>query len=336
MTRTRHARTAGTVCLPVLLSLAGFLLPACKGPPPPDDPPGSFAFSAMGDAPYYFWEELQFERLLRQLDGQDLAFALSVGDILWRPCSDEMYRQRRAYFDSLRHPLIYTPGDNEWTDCHRRAPGGYEPLERLRSLRAIFFDDPSRSLGGRALALEAQAESDEFGEFVENARWSHDGVVFTTVHLVGSRNALDPFAARTAADDEEAWRRTRAAASWIREAFAVARATGARAVVVAHHADPAFGDEDPGYREAFEPYLRTLEEEVAAFDGPILLVHGDSHDLIIDRPLIDRATGRRLDNLTRLEVPGSPIVGWVRVVVDPGAAPGFTFQPQFVSRFLLW
>ena len=68
-------------------------------------------------------------------------------------------------------------------------------------------------------------------------------------------------------------------------------------------------------RRAYEPFAAALEEEVERFGKPVLAVHGDDHELIVDYPLVRRTTGRWLANLTRLEVPGSPDVGWVRVVV---------------------
>jgi hypothetical protein len=50
-------------------------------------------------------------------------------------------------FNALPHPLIYTPGDNEWTDCHEgRNVAGLDPLERLAKLRTVFFQG-ERSLG---------------------------------------------------------------------------------------------------------------------------------------------------------------------------------------------
>ena len=55
---------------------------------------------------------------IRQLDAAPLSMVVHVGDILWYPCSDQLYRERLASFHSQRHPLIYTPGDNDWTDCH--------------------------------------------------------------------------------------------------------------------------------------------------------------------------------------------------------------------------
>ena len=47
-------------------------------------------------------------------------------------------------------------------------------------------------------------------------------------------------------------------------------------------------------------------------------------------------TKRTIGNVTRLEVPGSPLVGWVRVVVTPGATPSFAFEQRLVPRWKYW
>ena len=126
------------------------------------------------------------------------------------PCTDAHYRTALDRFNGLRHPVVYTPGDNEWTDCWLPGSGSFAPRERLTSLRKIFFADPHQSLGGRRVPLRTQADHREFSEFVETVRWSHAGVTFATVHLLGSRNGQRPFPNRTAADDEEVQRRTEA------------------------------------------------------------------------------------------------------------------------------
>ena len=52
------------------------------GPPKPlPTPPGTFAFAALGDAPYMPWESLQYRLVVRELDAHDLAFVAHVGDI---------------------------------------------------------------------------------------------------------------------------------------------------------------------------------------------------------------------------------------------------------------
>ena len=40
-------------------------------------------------------------------------------------------RQPASEFNNFEAPFIYTPGDNEWTDCHRENNGSFDPIERL-------------------------------------------------------------------------------------------------------------------------------------------------------------------------------------------------------------
>ena len=174
---------------------------------------------------------MQFRVVMQDMAAHDLSWVLHVGDIFWRPCSEEMYRRHLGWFNELPHPVIYTPGDNEWANCWEPGSGAYTPLGRLDRIRAMFFEDPTGSLGGRNLPLVSQGGQPPFPELVENARWTAQGIVFATVHLVGSRNARDPFPGRTAADDRESRQRTDAAATWIGEAFAEAAELDAVAVV---------------------------------------------------------------------------------------------------------
>ena len=334
MTRRKKTWIAAVV-LAAAAALAVLVVTTSGPPPPSPTPPGTFSFAALGDAPYYPWEDLRFPLVLRDLAAHDLAFVVHVGDIFWRPCSDERYRRSLDWFNGLPCPVIYTPGDNEWADCWEATTGGYVPRERLARIRQIFFHDPGRSLGGRPIALASQGSREGFEEFVENVRWSHQGIVFATVHVVGSANGLERRPDRDGV--EEVRRRTAADADWLRETFAEARSTNASAVVIAFHADASLEDppDDP-YRQAFEPFLAALEEEVERFSGPVLAVHGDRHDYAVDHPLVRRTTGRRLANFTRLRVPGSPAVGWVRVVVTPGAASPFAFEPRVLPSWKYW
>src|SRR6266542_2416624 len=119
-----------------------------------------------------------------------------------------MYQTTLDGFNALRHPVIYIPGDNEWTDCWEPGSGGYAPQERLNRIRQIFFQNPTRSLGQGHLDLVSQSSSEPFHEFVENARWVREGIVFATVHIVGSRNGMKPFPARSEADDAASKQRT--------------------------------------------------------------------------------------------------------------------------------
>jgi hypothetical protein len=305
------------------------LLTGCWSPPPPSGD-GAFRFAVFGDGPYYPIENGRARRVFAALSARDEAFVIHVGDIMWQRCTDEAYRARRELMETIGHPVVYTPGDNEWSDCVDLAR--VDPLERLATLRRVFFADSTRSLGASALPLESQGAQ---SEFVEHARWFYGGVLFATVHVVGDANGGRPFAGREPRHAEEVERRTQAAVDWLRASFAAAVAGDAAAVVVAMHASLLHPPGDPD-QIALEPIHDTLIELAKEFRKPVLLVHGDEHQYIVDRPFRDPVTGEPIPNLERLMTFGSPAIGWVDVVVDPTRADPFRFEPNVTPRWLWW
>lgn len=233
-------------------------------------------------------------------------------------CSDEYFEQIARAFAASKEPVVYTPGDNEWTDCHRTNNGGFDPYERLDAVRETFFAEPGRALGRRPKALTSQA-----GEFSENVRWSESKVVFTTVHVVGSNNGLDPWTGaletpeNAARREAEVARRIDAAVAWIDAAFDAAEASGARGVVVAMQADTF---ETTPMPSGFVEIIDRLEERAGGFDGDVLLLQGDTHEYLVDRPL-DAAP-----NLTRIVVEGVTTDEWLRLSIDPRAEELFTWE----------
>ena len=105
----------------------------------------------------------------------------------------------RAEFDRFEDPLVYTPGDNEWTDCHRANNGGYNPLERLAKVRQMFFPKPGQTLGQKSVGVQSQVDQG----FPENVRYSRAGVAFGAPHIVGSNNGLAPWTGQTAPTPEQ-------------------------------------------------------------------------------------------------------------------------------------
>jgi hypothetical protein len=310
------------------MGAAGLIaLNGCESPPPPTPlPPDSFAFAVFGDGPYDPRDAGPYRRVLRDVARSNVQWLIHVGDILWFPCSDEFYRKRRQDLDRAGYPVIYTPGDNEWTDCWDSQAGGYEPLDRLASLRRIFFSAPARSLGVKSLPLRSQASDSGFAEFPENALWTRGGFVFATIHVVGSDNGLEQFPGRGAANDAEVQRRIAAARAWLDTAFATAKRDSAQGIVLAIHADMGLSHKSTapgGYGELKAQLLA----HVAAFHGEVVLIHGDSHIQRVDHPLTG-PDGGPLRNFTRLETFGSPDIGWIRVVVDTAAGQITSYEPR--------
>ncbi|MBT8145087.1 MAG: metallophosphoesterase [Gammaproteobacteria bacterium] len=298
---------------------------------------GQVRFAVIGDAPYQGLDFPRFRHALKEIDASTLDFVIHVGDILWFPCDEDTYQHRLDQLQRLNHAVIYTPGDNEWADCHDRTTGSYQPLERLQVLRATFFANPAQSLGARPIAVVSQSQDELYTDYVENQRWRHDDVVFSAFNMPGSWNAGSIFDGRTAADDAAAVERKEAAVAWIEQAFSRAEDSDATALVLATHADMGLtAPADDPYRSSYEPVVQRLQTLAAATSRPILLIHGDSHDLIVDQPLRHPDSGAVLSNFTRLQVMGAPDVGWVEVSIDANASAVFRFTPRHTPWWILF
>jgi hypothetical protein len=299
------------------------LLAACAPAEPRPLSPNTFAFAVFGDGPYRNTERGRFQAVIADVNRADVVWFLHVGDILSGSCSDSALARMLRDLNTISHPVVYTPGDNEWTDCR----GSFKPLNRLQRIRETYFENPSRSTAGPAMDVEPQSADPAWKEFVENARWRRGGFLFATMHMVGSFNGGARFKGRSAADDSAVVRRTAAAIAWMDSAFAIARRDSLSGVVIAIHADPHFG---LSRRSPYEAFLTRMAEHTASFPGQVMLIHGDSHEYRVDHPLMRPGTSQPLDNFTRLETYGSPDIGWVRVVVDSVAGRVVEFEPRLM------
>ena len=307
--------------------LAAALLWGCAASAPH---PEAFAFGVMGDTPYNDAEERHFVAMIERMNREPLAFVVHVGDFKGGgDCSDALYAKRREQFDRSTHPLVYTPGDNEWADCRRPYMGSMDPIERLARLRQVFFSD-RWTLGAKRFETEAQdgclaPAVPECGCAAqpENRAWAHAGVRFVTLNIPGSNNNVG----FDAASDREAACRDEANRRWLARAAEAAAAPGTRALVVMIQANPW-----DTYTRApvYAKFLAQMREVAQRLARPVLLVHGDTHLYRFDHPFSD-ALGQPLANPRRLETYGSPFVGWVKVTVDPQAPDLFRAEPHVVG-----
>lgn len=317
----------------------------------------AFQFALMGDLPYSNVEEQEFDRIITQLNAKELAFVVHIGDMQndprpynanparsSMPCTDEMNEWLLGRIQSVRHPFILTPGDNDWTDCHLLKARKVDPLERLATLRAKFYPD-GKSLGGSSMPVVSQAADPQYAKFRENLRWLIGGVTFATLHITGSNDN----AGRSPDMDAEQRERKAANLAWLKQAFAHAKADNSHGLVLMTQANPAFENSwemnrktllfsrvlgirppDPPVPTAFEDYIAALADEMEGYDRPVAFLHGDTHMFRIDQPLYSAKTKRPFENFTRVETFGSPNSHWVLVTVDPADPMLFRFQPQIV------
>jgi hypothetical protein len=312
-----------------------------------------YAVGLWGDLPYSPAQEATgLPNLLADMNNSQLEFTVHNGDLKQgsgSPCDDALYVRALGWFNSLDRAAMFTPGDNDWTDCDRPANGGYNSRERLDHERQVFFGT-NRSLGRHPITQEVQTTPACLGvagpvRCVENRRWTVKDVTYVTVNLPGScNNRCD-----TAPDEAEYQARNTADIAWLHETFEQAKADGSAAIMIIAQANPGFDLSDPTRAplrnprtlvettqpDGFHDFLSALRDEVIAFKRPVAYVHGDSHYFRIDKPFLD-AQGQRLENFTRVETPGDNAangnndVHWLKALVDPKSRDVLAFQVQIV------
>jgi hypothetical protein len=264
---------------------------------------------------------------------REVAFVVHDGDFKSgsEKCDNRRFLDRKADFEASLHPFILIPGDNEWTDCHRPSNGPYDPQERLAKLRELFFAG-NESLGRNKLRLTRQGDlQPQYAAWRENVRWEFDNVMLVGLNIPGSNNNW-----KNQGDNSEFHERLKANTAWIDTNFRSARERGLRAVMLILQANPDFEGSEvakqksrPGFRDGFAEFKAQLVKEAKAFGKPVVVVHGDTHSYQLNQPVRDE-TGATVANITRLETPGSPFIGWVRAVVAPDDPKVFQFT---VKRF---
>jgi hypothetical protein len=292
----------------------------------------SLTIAVIGDTPYGPAQLAQFPDLVADInDEREVDLALHLGDFKDGSslCTDTYFASIRSLFDTFDDPLVYTPGDNEWTDCHRANNGGYQPLERLDAVRDVFFDRPGRTLGGRGKHVSAQRG------FPENQLWEQSDVVFSAVHVVGSNNDLVPwFGAPSPSPEqlEEFESRLEADLRWLDRTFRIADRSHARGVVLAMQADMWNGTAPRG--SGFVPVIDRITELAQDFERPVLVLQGDTHDFYVDNPIPSAP------NVTRLVVEGETASEWLKLSVEPRSGDVFSWErirlePALVARAIL-
>jgi hypothetical protein len=261
------------------------------------------------------------------------------------PTSNPGWNQAVYYqFQQFERPVVYTPGDNEWTDCHKsKQSSSGAPLKELASVRELFFANPGLTLGQREKRVVSQAQAFDpafpaDSQFVENVMWEDSRIVFATFNMPGgSNNDTDRWSgvfADDAAQADEVAQRSAANLRWLAATFQRASSERARAVVIALQADMWDLEGGAAHLTNYTPFVTALADLSVQFGRPVLLLNGDSHVFKAENPLADPNSTlgsihktRAVPNLTRIVVEGSGVgTHWLRLSIDPRSTQAFSWQ----------
>jgi len=236
-----------------------------------------YTIGLWGDMPYSDAQaQVGVPNLISDMNNSDIQFSVHDGDlkagsatkssVTPTDCSDALYTQGLGFFNSLKKPAMFTPGDNDWTDCDRLSngpapPNEFNATERLQHERGLFFSGPyaDRSMGQQQMTQEVQTAALCVGwdygtssevpnkPCVENRRWTFKDVTFATVNVQGTCNnlcksgsAADPSTGDANGDAAEYAARNAADLEWLQETFDEANAERSAAVMIIWQADPGF------------------------------------------------------------------------------------------------
>jgi hypothetical protein len=178
----------------------------------------SYSFGLVGDMPYASdYNATRMANWAADINGSGISFIAHSGDFKGGSdsCDDTNVNQIHTWYNAANVPVWYTPGDNDWTDCHRNSNGtnvptasnpaagnataagsvSYDPLSRLSKVRSIYFDPnphQTNTGGGTPITLNTQKDSTVAAEqaYEENTYFNRDCVTFGDVHSVTSANGL--------------------------------------------------------------------------------------------------------------------------------------------------
>ena len=312
----------------LLFALASGTALAGNGAPDNADSANALTIAVFGDAPYGTTPtdtaELAATPAFIDAINADpkVDLVVHVGDIHSgkQYCTEAYDRAVSGLWSAFKDPLVYTPGDNEWTDCHKLAEGGGkwnaathqvdfardangalvgyaggDPVANLALVRDVFFPRPGTTLGGRPKQVFSQAQYFDpthpaDAQFVENVIWMQSRTLFVVIDLPGgSNNDQDVwYGAPTMSprQAEEGATRTAATLRWLDTAFALARNDASiDAIVVVGQADMWDPEKGAAHQAGFEPIVASLAANTLAFGKPVLMLNGDSHEFRSDNPL---------------------------------------------------
>lgn len=289
----------------------------------------SFAVALIGDVPYGTSpidtrQTLAHPRFVAAInEDPEVSLVAHIGDIHAgkQYCTAEYNQMIYDQWTAFKKPLIYSPGDNEWMDCHKAKEGGGvfnkstgnidyvldangksvnyakgDPIANLQLVRSMFFAQPGQTLGAtmnvHSQAMEFNSSYPEDKAFVENVWWERAGVLFVAVNIPGgSNNGTDPWygaPAMSNTQQDEVALRTAAALRWIDNAFNLATSRGYLAMVILTQADMWDVDEaktGAAHLTEYKQYIDKIAVGTKAYGMPVLMVMGDSHNYRSDNPL---------------------------------------------------
>lgn len=239
----------------------------------------------LADTPYSEQEKQLLQgptgTLYRLINKANPTVVMHLGDFKngGESCTDALLTEHKALLGQV-YPgkMIYTPGDNDWTDCDRSSLlYRFDELERLNFLIKLMYQT-SPLLDENLRLISSQTEQ------IENKLWLNDRLAISTLHLVGTSNGRTDINQSKREDAiNKADQRDQSNFAWLKNIEN--KAKDFDALIIGFQADIYQGavlksglcdDSALIPCDAFTVYRQVFKDLAKRLNKPILISHGDT------------------------------------------------------------
>jgi len=246
----------------------------------------------LADTPYSDKEKQMLQGpdgiLYRLINAEKPSVVMHLGDLKsgGDSCTNELLSEHKALLAQVQPGrIIYTPGDNDWTDCDRFLLfHSFDELERLEYLTKLMFKTPAL-LSENLTSITAQPEQ------IENKLWINERLAISTLHIVGTSNGrLNISKSNRQLAIKKVDERDDKNLIWLKQIEDNAKSFDA--LIIGFQADiyqqsvldsDACGDSSLKTCDAFSIYRQAFKDLAKRINKPVLISHGDTGDFCFEK-----------------------------------------------------
>jgi len=246
----------------------------------------------LADTPYSDKEKQMLQGpsglLYRLVNEVKPSVVMHLGDLKsgGKSCTDDLLKEHKALLEQI-YPgkVIYTPGDNDWTDCDRKyLPYSFDELERLDFLIKLMFQTPSLLTENLPSIMTQHSQ-------IENKLWINERLAISTVHIVGTSNGrVNISKSNQQLAIKKADERDDKNLAWLKQIEE--NSENFDALIIGFQADiyqqsvlasDSCGDSSLKTCDAFTAYRQAFKDLAKRINKPVLISHGDTGEFCYEK-----------------------------------------------------